>query len=285
MPQPERPGRRRSLANRRPASRRDRAGPAQQTVTTACHHCLEPACLSGCPVKAYEKNPVTGIVKHLDDQCIGCQYCILMCPYDAPKYKQGPRHRAQVRHVQRSPGARRGAGLRAVVPERGHPHRRRRSHRGDPGDRGQRIFARGAQPQRHAADDGLQDRTRAAAQHVAGRLLQRQSRTCPSAIGRHVGTDAAFRGRVPDEPPRSQNHGTARRLGISRSRTRSSRWCWEWRRSSPARCTSGGRATRSGHSWDCEPRGSAARSSRSPCSRDWRPRSRGRSSSRARPRR
>lgn len=62
--------------------------PAQQTVTTACHHCLEPACLSGCPVKAYEKDPVTGIVKHLDDQCIGCQYCILMCPYDAPKYNK-----------------------------------------------------------------------------------------------------------------------------------------------------------------------------------------------------
>jgi formate dehydrogenase iron-sulfur subunit len=62
--------------------------PAQQTVTTACHHCLEPACLSGCPVKAYEKDPVTGIVKHLDDQCIGCQYCVLMCPYDAPKYNK-----------------------------------------------------------------------------------------------------------------------------------------------------------------------------------------------------
>ncbi|AUX37950.1 MULTISPECIES: DmsC/YnfH family molybdoenzyme membrane anchor subunit [Sorangium] len=60
--------------------------PAQQSVTTACHHCLDPACMSGCPVKAYEKDPVTGIVKHLDDQCIGCQYCILMCPYDAPKF-------------------------------------------------------------------------------------------------------------------------------------------------------------------------------------------------------
>jgi formate dehydrogenase iron-sulfur subunit len=62
--------------------------PALQTVTTACHHCLEPACLSGCPVKAYEKDPITGIVKHLDDQCIGCQYCTLMCPYDAPKYNK-----------------------------------------------------------------------------------------------------------------------------------------------------------------------------------------------------
>lgn len=60
--------------------------PALQTVTSACHHCLEPACLLGCPVKAYDKDPVTGIVKHLDDQCIGCQYCIFMCPYDAPKY-------------------------------------------------------------------------------------------------------------------------------------------------------------------------------------------------------
>ncbi|HEX3693930.1 MAG TPA: DmsC/YnfH family molybdoenzyme membrane anchor subunit [Polyangia bacterium] len=60
--------------------------PAQQTVTTSCHHCVDPACMRGCPVKAYEKDPVTGIVHHLDDQCIGCQYCTLMCPYDAPKY-------------------------------------------------------------------------------------------------------------------------------------------------------------------------------------------------------
>jgi formate dehydrogenase iron-sulfur subunit len=60
--------------------------PTQQTITTSCHHCVEPACMIGCPVKAYEKDPVTGIVKHLDDQCIGCQYCIFMCPYDAPKY-------------------------------------------------------------------------------------------------------------------------------------------------------------------------------------------------------
>jgi formate dehydrogenase iron-sulfur subunit len=60
--------------------------PVQQTITTSCHHCVEPACMQGCPTKAYEKDPVTGIVKHLDDQCFGCQYCTLMCPYDAPKY-------------------------------------------------------------------------------------------------------------------------------------------------------------------------------------------------------
>lgn len=64
------------------------AEPVQQTVTTACHHCLDPACMKGCPVGAYEKDPVTGIVKHLDDQCIGCQYCTLTCPYEVPQYSK-----------------------------------------------------------------------------------------------------------------------------------------------------------------------------------------------------
>ncbi len=59
---------------------------AQVTVTSACHHCLEPACASGCPSLAYEKDKTTGIVRHLDDQCIGCQYCTMTCPYDVPKY-------------------------------------------------------------------------------------------------------------------------------------------------------------------------------------------------------
>jgi Fe-S-cluster-containing dehydrogenase component/DMSO reductase anchor subunit len=62
--------------------------PVLQHITSSCHHCLDPACLHGCPVNAYEKDPATGIVKHLDDQCIGCQYCILKCPYDAPKYNK-----------------------------------------------------------------------------------------------------------------------------------------------------------------------------------------------------
>lgn len=60
--------------------------PFLQHVTTACHHCLEPACMEVCPTLAYEKDAVTGIVKHLDDQCFGCQYCILACPYNVPKF-------------------------------------------------------------------------------------------------------------------------------------------------------------------------------------------------------
>jgi ferredoxin len=57
-----------------------RTAPVMQHVTAACHHCLQPACMIACPVNAYEKDPVTGIVKHLDDQCFGCQYCTMACP-------------------------------------------------------------------------------------------------------------------------------------------------------------------------------------------------------------
>ncbi|HUY88180.1 MAG TPA: DmsC/YnfH family molybdoenzyme membrane anchor subunit [Pirellulales bacterium] len=66
-----------------------RSLPVLQHVTTACHHCLEPACQKACPVNAYEKDAATGIVRHLDDQCFGCQYCTLACPYDVPKYHRG----------------------------------------------------------------------------------------------------------------------------------------------------------------------------------------------------
>ncbi len=62
--------------------------PIQQTVTTACHHCIDPACMQGCPVKAYHKDETTGIVFHLDDQCIGCHYCTLTCPYEVPQYNK-----------------------------------------------------------------------------------------------------------------------------------------------------------------------------------------------------
>ncbi|TAG08703.1 MAG: molybdopterin oxidoreductase [Verrucomicrobia bacterium] len=66
----------------------DSAPAFQQTITSACHHCEDPGCMNGCPVGAYEKDSDTGIVRHLDDQCIGCSYCILKCPYDVPKYSK-----------------------------------------------------------------------------------------------------------------------------------------------------------------------------------------------------
>ncbi len=51
-----------------------------------CNHCLEPTCLTGCPVDAYSKDPDTGIVRHSADTCIGCQYCTWNCSYGVPQY-------------------------------------------------------------------------------------------------------------------------------------------------------------------------------------------------------
>ncbi len=55
-------------------------------ISMGCNHCLEPSCLIGCPVEAYKKDPITGIVQHSADACIGCQYCTWNCSYGVPQY-------------------------------------------------------------------------------------------------------------------------------------------------------------------------------------------------------
>jgi formate dehydrogenase iron-sulfur subunit len=59
---------------------------ARSYLSMGCNHCLEPTCLSGCPVDAYTKDPATGIVLHSADACIGCQYCTWNCSYGVPQY-------------------------------------------------------------------------------------------------------------------------------------------------------------------------------------------------------
>jgi DMSO reductase iron-sulfur subunit len=55
-------------------------------LSMGCNHCLDAACLRGCPVDAYHKDEATGIVLHSADTCIGCQYCTWNCPYGVPQY-------------------------------------------------------------------------------------------------------------------------------------------------------------------------------------------------------
>lgn len=55
-------------------------------LSMGCNHCLDAACLKGCPVGAYHKDPHTGIVLHSAETCIGCQYCTWNCPYGVPQY-------------------------------------------------------------------------------------------------------------------------------------------------------------------------------------------------------
>jgi DMSO reductase iron-sulfur subunit len=55
-------------------------------LSMSCNHCLDPACLSGCPTNAYEKLDNGIVVQHADD-CIGCQYCTWGCPYSVPAFQ------------------------------------------------------------------------------------------------------------------------------------------------------------------------------------------------------
>jgi DMSO reductase iron-sulfur subunit len=55
-------------------------------LSMGCNHCLDADCVKGCPVDAYTKDPVTGIVLHSADACIGCQYCVWNCPYSVPQF-------------------------------------------------------------------------------------------------------------------------------------------------------------------------------------------------------
>ncbi len=55
-------------------------------VKKQCMHCVEPACVSVCPVGALQKMP-SGPVVYDDEKCIGCRYCMAACPYGVPKYQ------------------------------------------------------------------------------------------------------------------------------------------------------------------------------------------------------
>ncbi|MFZ5814947.1 MAG: 4Fe-4S dicluster domain-containing protein [Bacillota bacterium] len=50
-----------------------------------CMHCLEPACVSACPVGAMEKTADGPVVYH-DERCLGCRYCMNVCPFGVPKF-------------------------------------------------------------------------------------------------------------------------------------------------------------------------------------------------------
>ncbi len=62
---------------------RDRFG---ENVRYFCLHCLEPACVSVCPVGALAKTE-KGPVVYDAAKCIGCRYCIMACPFNVPKFQ------------------------------------------------------------------------------------------------------------------------------------------------------------------------------------------------------
>ncbi|MET0093146.1 MAG: hydrogenase 2 operon protein HybA [Sedimenticola sp.] len=53
----------------------------------SCMHCVDPGCVSVCPVTAMRHDPVTGIVTYHADACIGCRNCTMGCPYNVPQFE------------------------------------------------------------------------------------------------------------------------------------------------------------------------------------------------------
>jgi formate dehydrogenase iron-sulfur subunit len=62
----------------------EQAGAAH--VRRLCFHCLDPTCVSVCPVAALRKTR-EGPVVYDESRCIGCRYCIMACPFGVPKYQ------------------------------------------------------------------------------------------------------------------------------------------------------------------------------------------------------
>jgi formate dehydrogenase iron-sulfur subunit len=50
-----------------------------------CMHCAEPGCLEACPAPGAIVQYSNGIVDFLEENCIGCGYCITGCPFNIPR--------------------------------------------------------------------------------------------------------------------------------------------------------------------------------------------------------
>ena len=66
---------------------KDQAVDGFSFVKNHCLHCVNPACVSVCPVAALVKDPVTGVVSYDAHKCIGCRYCQIACPFNIPKFE------------------------------------------------------------------------------------------------------------------------------------------------------------------------------------------------------
>ena len=61
----------------------------QYFLPIPCLHCLDAPCIKACPRSALYKDNDTGITLINQDKCIGCKFCLWVCPYGAPQFYNG----------------------------------------------------------------------------------------------------------------------------------------------------------------------------------------------------
>jgi len=50
-----------------------------------CMHCEDPGCLRACPAPGAIVQYTNGIVDFVQENCIGCQFCVIGCPFNVPR--------------------------------------------------------------------------------------------------------------------------------------------------------------------------------------------------------
>jgi formate dehydrogenase iron-sulfur subunit len=53
-----------------------------------CMHCADPGCLKACPSPGAILQYANGIVDFVEENCIGCGYCVKGCPFNIPRISQ-----------------------------------------------------------------------------------------------------------------------------------------------------------------------------------------------------
>ena len=66
---------------------KDKAENGFAHIKRQCLHCVDPSCVSACPVSAMTKDAKTGVVGYNKDACIGCRYCVAACPFGVPQFQ------------------------------------------------------------------------------------------------------------------------------------------------------------------------------------------------------
>lgn len=56
-------------------------GTAELVMPLQCRHCEDAPCVEVCPTKAIERHEESGPVLINQERCIGCKWCVLVCPF------------------------------------------------------------------------------------------------------------------------------------------------------------------------------------------------------------